>query len=159
MQIEQIAIPGAAELDALFAELGKEMATVIGTEAIGASADMLADAWRRGAPFDPNSGVKSWTLKSGETRSRDYGHLNQNIRVGAVSPRGADQLVFKVTTGNAFWGYFRELGTVNQPARPWARPILHSLKGALVQVQIETARAGIERVVGSGITRSSGRNG
>lgn len=169
MQIGTIDIPGLAELDALLSQLGTAVATGIVSDGIEASAVLLRDAWTKGAPFDPNSRAKTWTTKDGMVHRRDYGHLNQNIRVGSVRPRKEHAVVFKVTTGNAFWGYFREIGTVNQRARPWARPIVEQLKGTFVTVQVDVIRAGIESVIGDGVvavsrprfgaTMANGRNG
>ncbi len=152
-----ISMPGLAELDKVLGDLGHAVATEIGSDAIKASADLLRDAWQLAAPYDPRPKTKSWTLKSGEVRSKDYGHLNQNIRVGSVTPEKENAVVFKVTTGNAFWGYFVEIGTVKMRPQPWARPELERLKSALVNVQIETLRDGIESVVGNGATAAANR--
>lgn len=152
-----ISMPGLADLDRMLAELGNVVATEVGAAAIEASADLLKDAWVLAAPYDPATKTKTWTLKSGEVRSKNYGHLNQNIRVGKVTPKKENAVVFKVTTGNAFWGYFVEIGTVNMRARPWARPELERMKQACITVQVDVLRAGIESVVGSGVTASGNR--
>lgn len=55
--------------------------------------------------------------------SEKYGTIVENLKVQPMSvlkntsARGA-----RVTTGNAFWAQFYELGTSHQPARPFMRP-------------------------------------
>lgn len=142
-----IAMPGLAEVARNLESLGKEVATEIGLEAVRAGAEVLQVAWQRAAPFDPDSKVKSWTLKSGEVRSKNYGHLNQNIRIGKVRPQKESAVVYKVTTGDAFWGYFVEFGTVNMRARPWARPTMEMMKQQMLDVQVDVLRAGIDAAV------------
>lgn len=51
--------------------------------------------------------------------SRQYGPLKANIRVARVRSPNPGQRGASVSTGNAFWGAFYELGTRHQPARPW----------------------------------------
>lgn len=164
MQIS-IDMPGLRELDAQLEALGKVVATTVATKAIKASAEVLQRGWQRGAPFDPRPKPKTWTLASGEKRSRDYGHLNQNIRVRPVVPEKQNAVVFKVTTGDAFWGYFQEFGTARHRAHPWARPILENVKSECLRVQIDVLRQGIEAEAGKiarkryGPVMANGRNG
>lgn len=136
MQIERFQIDGAAELDAQLARLGQQVATEIGVDAVGASAEALAARWREIAPFDP-----------ARDPDRKYGHLKDNIRVRREGTDNPNQIAFRVTTGNAFWGYFYEFGTVHQPPRPIFRAETEGMKDELVSIQIQRLRAGIEAAV------------
>lgn len=170
MSRELLSITGAAELDAQLSALGEAVATEIGRDAALASAKVLKEAWVRGAPYSLRaSTVKYWQRADGSTGKRDYGHLRDNIKVGEVRAQKINAVVYKVTTGNAFWGYFLEYGTAQMPPHPWARPIVEFMKGALINVQIDVLRNGIEAVAGgeaAAVTRGkwgpvlpNGRNG
>ncbi|MCW3837803.1 HK97-gp10 family putative phage morphogenesis protein [Sphingomonas canadensis] len=143
-----IAMVGLRELDAALAQLGEAVATRIGKQAIRAGADVLQDAWARGAPFRPGAREKTWTLASGEKRSAYYGHLTENIRVGAVRPKKENAIVFKVTTGDAFWAYMLEFGWTDrsgkQHKQPWASAIYEQMKDGMVSAAADTLRDGIE---------------
>lgn len=154
---------GAAELSAALAALGAEVATKIGRQAVRASAVELRDELVEGAPLGPG-GKKYWRLKNGDVRSRDYGHLRDNIRVRAVRSRKQNHIVYEVTTGRAFWGTFLEFGTVSMRPHPWFRPILDRLHNRLFDVQADLLRTGIEKAAKRLARRSravlpNGRNG
>jgi len=144
-----IMVDGFDELDAQLAAIGTALATEAADEAVHRSADLLRDAWIQGAPY-----------RAGD-RSK-YGHLRTNIRVRKVDARKATAVVYAVTTGNAFWGYFLEFGTAMMAARPWARPIVEGLRGRLVTVQIEVLQAKIDEAIAGaprfGPVRANGRN-
>lgn len=164
MKMLPIQIEGVRELDAGLASLGTELATVWGHKAFRASADELRDAWITGAPHDPTTRKKYWTLKSGEANSASYGHLRDNIKVRKVKPQKEHAIVYAVTTGNAFWAYFLEFGTVQMPPRPWARPIVERMRGELIQTQVDILKQGIETIArksrnGKSRTMANGRNG
>ncbi|MAX00865.1 MAG: hypothetical protein CMN72_14745 [Sphingomonas sp.] len=125
---------GLKELDRELEAMGREVSTKIGAKALRASADMLQAAWQMAAPYNPDQSKASLT----------YGHARENIRVGRVRPRKETAIVFKVTTGDAFWMFFYEKGTVTQPARPWARPTVERMKQQFINVQVDVLRAGIE---------------
>jgi HK97 gp10 family phage protein len=167
---ENLVLDGAAQLDAQLAVLGEAVATEIGRDAAIASAEALKEAWVMGAPYSLRSStVKYWSKADGSTGKRDYGHLRDNIKVAPVRAQKINAVVYKVTTGNAFWGYFLEFGTVRMPPHPWARPIVEWMKDALINVQIDVLREGIEAIAGetaAAVTRQkwgpvlpSGRNG
>lgn len=163
MKIARIEMSGVKELDAKLAAIGKEVATKIGTQAIKASAERLAKEWETQAPYRPGTRKKYWSTAGGTTQSAYYGHLRENIKIRKVDPDKATAIVFGVTTGNAFWSHFLEFGTVRQPARPWARPIVERMKGELVNIQVDVLRVGIERAARSPSTRfgpvnTTGRN-
>jgi HK97 gp10 family phage protein len=133
MQIDRFQMEGGRELDAALAELGTDVATRIGVEAVREAAEALQETWQRVAPFDPDR-------KAG----RSYGHLRANIRVRREGTDNANVIAFRVSTGDAFWGNFLEFGTVKMAARPWARPAVESMKQELVTIQSTVLRAGIE---------------
>lgn len=163
-----IDVAGLAELDAALAEVGQVMATKIGERAFRESAMALQRAWVAGAPYDPTVRKKYWTLKGGDTQSAYYGHLRDNIRIRKVAPDNPNAIVFGVHTGKAFWAHFLEFGTVEMPARPWARPIVEGIKGQLIEIQVKILREGIEAAAKRrrpptrgrfGAVMSNGRNG
>jgi HK97 gp10 family phage protein len=135
MQIDRFQIEGAAELDAKLARLGQEVATDIGVDAVSASARFLAERWKAIAPVDPNR-------KPG----RKYGHLRDEISFRREGTDNPNVVAFRVTTGDAFWGYFYEFGTVKQPPRPIFRAETEGMKDELVNIQIQRLRAGIEGI-------------
>lgn len=167
MTQESFRLDGAAELDAQLAALGSAIATEIGRDAAIASAEALRAAWIAGAPYyERSSTMKYWSLANGSTGKANYGHLRDNIEVGPVKAQKVNAVVYKVTTGNAFWGYFLEHGTVKMAAKPWARPIIERMKSELINVQIDVINDGIEAITGSrvavggfGPVLANGRNG
>lgn len=139
MQRESLKLAGAAALDAQLAALGEKVATEIGRDAVVASAEALQNAWMAGAPYDP----------AGRGGAAKYGHLKANITIGPVRARNVHAVVWKVTTGDAFWGRMLEYGTVKMTARPWARPIVERMKSTLIQIQIAKLNERIEAVARS----------
>jgi HK97 gp10 family phage protein len=136
MLIDRFQIDGAQELDAKLARLGQDVATDIGVDAVNAAARALADRWAAIAPYDPN-----------RNPDRKYGHLKDEIRVRREGTDNANQIAFRVSTGDAFWGYFYEFGTVKQPPRPIFRSETEGMKDELVNIQIQRLRSGIEAAV------------
>jgi HK97 gp10 family phage protein len=149
MKFAPIMVDGFQELDAQLAAIGATLATEAADEAVHASANLLQAAWTQGAPY-----------REGE-RSK-YGHLRTNIRVRKVDARKANAVVYAVTTGNAFWGYFLEFGTVAMAPHPWARPIVERLRGEMVTVQIAVLNRKINEAISSapkfGPVSPNGRN-
>jgi HK97 gp10 family phage protein len=135
MLIDRFQIDGAAELDAKLARLGQEVATDIGVDAMNAAARALADHWVAIAPYDPSRNPE-----------RKYGHLKDEITVRREGTDNANQIAFRVSTGDAFWGYFYEFGTVKQPPRPIFRSVTEGMKDELVSIQVQRLRSGIEAV-------------
>ena len=97
---------GLKELDDKLQDLGTAVATQIGSDAVTAAAELLANEWRRVAPYDPNRKPKKSRLKSGKSVERDYGHLRTNIRVRRLKPRKFTEVATIVSTGDAFWARF-----------------------------------------------------
>lgn len=57
--------------------------------------------------------------------SLKYGRLVENVRMFKLRfniPEGV--IIFRVSTGDAFWGRFLEYGTKKMLAKPWFRPAL-----------------------------------
>jgi HK97 gp10 family phage protein len=137
-------LEGVAELKAALAELSNEVATKEGRNANRAAAGVIQKAFKEYAPYRPGVQLKYWKTKGG-SKSRDYGDLRDNIRVRLAKARKENTITYNVTTGNAFWGYFLEYGTVNMPAQPWMRPAFDAFVGRATQVQIDRLKVGVER--------------
>lgn len=131
-------LEGFAELDAQLRALANpETAYQIGLSAVMGCAELLQKAWVAGAPFDP-------ALKGAAAQ---YGHARDNIRIGPVKAQKVNAVVYKVSTGDAFWLRFYEFGTVKQPARPTFRPIVERMKSEFIDLQIEAVNEGIAKAV------------
>lgn len=137
MQRDGLKLDGFAELDKQLAALGKKMATEIGRDAVVASSELLRDAWKAGAPYDPQQ----------RGAAAKYGHLRDNITIGPVRAQNTNAVVYKVFTGNAYFGYFLEWGTAKMPPHPWARPIIERVKGEMVEVFVKRLNEGIEAAI------------
>jgi HK97 gp10 family phage protein len=150
MKFAPIMVEGFQELDAQLAAIGATLATEAADEAVLASAKLLQVAWTQGAPYREGERRKYWTLASGAAKSAVYGHLRTNIRSPqGRCPQGDGSVVYAVTTGDAFWGYFLEFGTVDMAPHPWARPIVERMRGELVTVQIDVLNRKIDEAIGS----------
>ena len=141
-----VKIEGLTELKAALAELSDEVATKIGVAADRKAARLLANAMIAIAPYNEQGSVRSRTSKSGVVTRTNYGHLRDNIRVRRARAKTAGKVVFTINTGNAFWGYFLEYGTVNMEARPFMRPAFDAFKDQAIDVQISELKSGIEKV-------------
>ena len=149
MRIDRIKIDGIEELDAQLVRLGSQVATEIAEEAVQASANALAEQWRLAAPYAPGYRIKSWATKAGVSRA-SYGHLRDNIRVFPLKSVKVTFVGYRVTTGDAFWGYFLEYGTIKMRARPWARPTLDRFKSRMRSIQIQIFNEGIAGALSGG---------
>lgn len=141
-----VKIEGVAELKAALAELSNEVATKIGVAADRKAARLMADAMVAIAPYNPKGSYRSRTSKAGIVTKTDYGHLRDNIRVRRARATTEGKVVFNINTGNAFWGYFLEYGTVKMTARPFMRPAFDAFREQAITVQIDELKTGIERV-------------
>ena len=142
-----VKIEGVAELKAALAELSNEVATKIGVAADRKAAKAMAEVMVSLAPFAARaSTMKYWKTKKNGTQSADYGHLRDNIRVRRARATTDNKVVFNISTGNAFWGYFLEYGTINMQARPFMRPAFDAFRQQAIDIQIGELRGGIERV-------------
>lgn len=52
---------------------------------------------------------------------------------------------WRVGSGDAYWGYFLEVGTRNMPARPWMRPTFDAAAPSLVATIEQDLRRRIEQ--------------
>jgi hypothetical protein len=108
-------LQGADEIARLLRALpGQLRQQVVNASLRAASRRMLQDAKMR-APF---SGARN-TMKYWRGGRADYGHLRDNLRALTLRPgKGtvADATVL-ITTGDAFWGLFVELGRKGRPMR------------------------------------------
>lgn len=166
MRIDRIKIDGINELDAQLAQLGSKVATEVAEDAVQGSAEALAEQWRLAAPYDPAYKIKSWSVSGGGVSRQYYGHLRENIKVAAVKSTKVTWVGYRVSTGDAFWGYFLEFGTIKMAARPWARPTNDRFKPAMQRIQVSIFNEGISRALsGAGGAKKfgpmlpNGRNG
>lgn len=135
----RIHLEGAKELERALGELGHEVAERIGATAARAAARKLQAELKATAPVGPNN-LKVRTSKSGVRTRTDYGHLRDNIRVRREKERKPYTVRLIVTFGRAFWAYFREVGTVKQPPRPWAVPTFARMQDELLRTVMVTLR-------------------
>lgn len=129
-------LKGARELEQALEALGKQTATRIGRKAVRDSAKHLQASLILTAPYRPGARPK---------RSGQYGHLRDNLKVVTVRAKKPGLLLYRVSTGDAFWGNFLEFGTVNLAPRPWMRPAVDREKTAIVNMQIRTLGDGIDK--------------
>lgn len=150
-EVLSIDLKGAAELDRALGELGKQVATRIGRKAVKDPTDLLATVLRLTAPYLPGVHLK---------RGKNYGHLRENLKVKPLKAKKPGLILYRVSTGDAFWGNFLELGTVKMAAQPWMRPTVDGMKGEIVDLQISTLSLGITRAMKKrGPVNATGRNG
>lgn len=157
MRIKPIEMRGVAELDRRFAALGTAMATDIADDALGASAQLMAGAWVEVAPYGPGR-AKTHTLKSGERRSKNYGHGRDLIKAQRAKSRRPHRLVWRVSTNDAFWLFFYEYGKFDQPARPTFRPMTERMLGRCVDLQTQIVRTRVAEVWDGRSVNATGRN-
>jgi hypothetical protein len=161
MKINNIAIAGINELDAQLARLSKAVSTDIGESAVRGAAEALAEKWVVAAPYDPAPKIKSWTTRGGQVSRASYGHLRENIRVSKIRSVKVTWIGWRVTTGDAFWGYFQEFGwqagSTMVPARPWARPATDAFKPQMEKLQIDLFNQGIADALAGRPVRKHGK--
>lgn len=126
----RIDLKGAKEMDRALGELGEEIALKVGVAAVRAGALQLRRELEATAPVGPNA------PKNG----RNYGHLKDNVRHRRQRVRKPYTVRYIVNFGRAFWAYFREVGTVRQPPRPWAVPTFDRMKMQLLETILDTLR-------------------
>lgn len=78
--------------------------------------------------------------------SRQYKRAFQNIKV-RLKRRGLkrNEVAAQVTSGDAFWLQFYELGTKHQPARPYFAKAFRSAAQAMINRMAEAMRRGIDK--------------
>jgi HK97 gp10 family phage protein len=133
-------LDGVKELKDALAALGDEVSTKIGRTSNRRSAQDFAATLKAAMPHRP--GVQ---LKYYKGHGRDYGDLRDNVRVRLARARKEHTITYNVDTGDAFWSYFLEFGTVNLAAKPFMRPAFDSAASALIDMQSHELRGGIDR--------------
>lgn len=128
-------LQGIPELRAALEAIGTEVATKVGRRADRLAANKMAAVMKATAP------VSDGNQSPG---SKKYGRLKDNIRVRLARARKEGVIVYNVTAGRAFWGFFQEFGTKNMPARPWMRPAFDTTVQAAIDTQINELLGGIE---------------
>jgi HK97 gp10 family phage protein len=136
---------GFKELEKALKALGPEVATKTGAAAARKATNVMRDAVKDRAPFDPGPTERTWTKKDGSKSTADYGHLKDNIKTKKVKARKNHTVAFEVTTGNAFWGRFSENGTEHEPAKPWFKPALDDVAPKVVETLQAELKKGVDR--------------
>lgn len=143
MRIRPITMKGVDREDLRLQRLGSAVITTIADEAISASARLVMGEWIRIAPYDPRVKPKSRTLKSGERVSTNYGHGRDNIKVAPVRARKRNAVVYKLTTGDAFWLHIYEYGKFDQAPRPVFRAATERLRDDAQHLQTDIFTRGV----------------
>ena len=132
----RLELKGVEDLRRGLAELDQAVAKRIGRKAARDPAVVLRAVLAVTAPYRPGRRMRPG--------GADYGHLRDNLKVVSVRAKKPGLFLYRVSTGDAFWGNFLELGTVRMAARPWMLPTVEGMKGEIVDLQISTIRSGIE---------------
>jgi HK97 gp10 family phage protein len=78
--------------------------------------------------------------------SATYGSIVENLKVEPMRVlRGTSARGARVTSGNAFWARFYELGTAHQPARPFMRPGFDESTEEAINTVAGSLVTGVER--------------
>lgn len=125
----RVKLEGAKEMERALGELGEEIANTVGRAAVRTAALELRRELEATAPYSPGTKLRN---------GKDYGHLRDNIRHRREKERKAYTIRYIVNFGRAFWSYFREVGTVKQPARPWAVPTFERMHQQLLRTILDT---------------------
>lgn len=149
---------GMDDLRKALEELGSEVATKLGKQAVRDSAVYLQGKMVAAAPHRPGVQLKYYGRKRGRI-ARNYGDLRDNIKVRLAKSRKVTAVSYTVSTGQAFWGYFLEFGTVRMAAQPWMRPTFDAAVNVCVDLQIDRLRAGIARVAKKNANKAPLANG
>jgi len=76
--------------------------------------------------------------------SKEFKTLKQNLRVVKIRRTKRGQKGAMITTGNAFWGFIAEMGSRNQPARPWFLPAFRGVQDLILSTLGVELGKGIE---------------
>ena len=139
---------GAKELKASLASLEKEIATKAGQAAVRAGANVIRNRVKAAAPLGDADTSRTYRVKgSTESRTADYGHLRDNIKVAKGKPRKAHTVVSLVTTGKAFWGRMVEFGTTKMSAQSWFKPASDAAAPEAFKQMMTTLEKALARAV------------
>jgi len=122
---KKMTFEGGKELERLLKELGQKEATKIGNRVMRAATKRMFQEIRDRAPVGTQSTRRTRRKKNGQQVVADYGRLTSpgNLKFRKLPKKpGSTEISFMVITGDAFWGYFLEYGTVDMPAQPFIRP-------------------------------------
>lgn len=153
-------IDGLRELDRVLAQIGDpKAATRVGRAALRKQAKRLEGLIIAAAPAGTRSTLRRRKRKDGTVAEADYGRIRTNIRARAVRT-GADTkaVVFTISTGSAFWGWFQEFGTSDQPARPFMRPLWEANKMPTLNGIADDFSAGVTRLAKRRGVNATGRS-
>jgi len=142
-------LEGVTELKKALAILGTDVATKEGRRANRRAASLMAQVMKDTAPVGDE--------ESRSPGSKKYGRLRDNIKVRLAKSRKATAVVFNITTGRAFWGFFQEFGTVKMPANPWMRTAFDASVRAAQTAQIDELKKGVERAAKKAFKASGGK--
>lgn len=133
---------GADELTAKMRRVGPEIATKGGAVAVRAGAKFLVGKIVENTPVGDADTTRKYTVNGGkETRTVDYGHLRDNIKLKKGKARKEYNQVHLVGTGSGFWGYFLEFGTEKMAPRLFMKPAIEAnSQGALDVVTQQLGR-------------------
>ncbi len=107
-------VSGFSELNEMLKELSPRVADRLLQNATQAAARVILKEVKARAPRHEGRASPS---------SERYGTIVENLAVKPLSVlKGTTARGSRVTTGDAFWAQFYELGTSRQPARPFMRP-------------------------------------
>lgn len=136
---------GFKDLEKTLKALGPEVATKTGAAAARKATNVMRDAVKDAAPYDPSPTERTWTKKDGTVSSADYGHLKDNIKTRKTRARKSHTVSFEVTTGKAFWSRFSEFGTEHEGAKPWFKPALDDVAPKVVETLQTELKKGVEK--------------
>lgn len=141
-------LEGGRALSANLAALGEEIATRSGQQAVRRGAVVIRNAVVQAAPVGDDNTSRTYRIAGGnQTRTVDYGHLRDNIRVQKGQHRKAHTVVSLVTTGKAFWGRILETGSIKMAAQPWFKPALDNAASAALAAMVNTLEKSIARAI------------
>nr|AGU09814.1 Bacteriophage protein of unknown function DUF646 [uncultured organism] len=129
-----IDLAGMKELETALLGLDKAVAGRIGRKAVREPALVLRTVLSLTAPYLPGRR---------DHRGVSYGHLRENLKVVSVRARKPGMILYRVSTGDAFWGNFLELGTAKMPAQPWMRPQVDKMTGEIIATKVKVLSDGI----------------
>lgn len=108
---------------------------------VGYAARRFGRKFKAVVPVGTGPTRKTRRLKSGSQAVYDYGRWKGNLKVREDRGGDAQETSFRITSGDAFWSWIYEMGSVKQPPRPVLRPLFDGQ----VNVMIEDMREGMER--------------
>ena len=129
--------------------LGTEVATKEGKRANRRAAVNMSKVMKDVAPVSTDANRSPASIK--------YGRLRDNIRVRLAKSRQQTAIVYNITVGRAFWGFFQEFGTKKMPANPFMRSAFDSSVGKARADQIDELKKGVERAAKRAFKASGGK--